>query len=176
MESVNLQETIEAKIFIIRGQKVMLDRDLARLYGVPTKRFNEQVKRNNKRFPSDFMFQLSRQEFVNLRSQFATSSWGGQRYLPYAFTEQGVAMLSGVLQSDRAIEVNIQIMRTFTRLRQILYTHQDLQQKIDEIIQKHGGKLKEHDKHIQAIFEVINQLLAPVEDSKKKYGFLSDRE
>ena len=85
-------------------------------------------------------------------------------------------MLSGVLQSDRAIEVNIQIMRTFTRLRQILYTHQDLQQKIDEIIQKHGGKLKEHDKHIQAIFEVINQLLAPPEDSKKKYGFLSDRE
>ena len=111
-------EFINSKIYVIRDKKVMLDRDLAELYDVETCRLNEQVKRNIDRFPADFMFQLSQKEFENLKSQIATSSWGGRRKLPYAFTEQG-AMLSGVLHSDRAIKVNIQIMRVFTRMRNI---------------------------------------------------------
>jgi hypothetical protein len=113
MKELILQEVVERRILVIRGQKVMLDRDLAGLYGVPVKRLNEQVKRNLKRFPGDFMFLLTRQEVMNLKSQIATSSWGGTRKLPYAFTEQGVAMLSSVLNSERAIQVNIAIMRAF---------------------------------------------------------------
>ena len=176
MEVSVLQEAIESKIFIIREQKVMIDRDLAILYGVSTKRLNEQVKRNIQRFPKDFMFTLSlheKNELVAICDRFITLKHS--TVFPYAFTEQGVAMLSSVLNSERAILVNIQIIRTFTKLRQILYTHKDLQQKIDELIHAHGGKLKEHDQQIQAIFDVINQLVAPPEDSKKKYGFLVDK-
>lgn len=125
-------EIIERKIYLIRRHKVMLDRDLAALYGVETKALNRAVKRNLQRFPDDFMFQLTKEESENLRFHFGTSSWGGQRYLPYAFTENGVAMLSSVLSSERAVEVNIQIMRTFTRLREMLLTHKDLQRKIME--------------------------------------------
>ena len=110
-------EQIQQKIFEIRGQKVMLDRDLAQMYGVETKRLNEQIKRNMKRFPEDFMFQLTKEEFQNLKSQFATSSWGGTRKLPYVFTELGVAMLSSVLNSDIAIEINMDIMRAFITIR-----------------------------------------------------------
>src|SRR4030042_6237664 len=117
------QEIIENKILFIRGKKVMLDKDLAMLYGVETKVLNQAIKRNITRFPEDFMFQLTSEEFQNLRSQIVTSSWGGQRYFPYAFTENGVAMLSSVLNSERAVDVNIQIMRTFTRLREMLLTH-----------------------------------------------------
>ena len=130
MKDLIPQEVIENKSYLIRGQKAMVDRDLAKLYGVPTKRLKEQVKRNIKRFPEDFMFELTMQELEILRSQFATSRWGGERYLPYAFTEQGVAMLSSVLNSERAIEVNIAIMRAFVRLREILLTHKDLAAKI----------------------------------------------
>ena len=130
-------ELIHHKIYFIRGHKVMLDRDLAELYGVSTKRFNEQVKRNAKRFVGDFMFQLTREEYENLRSQIATSSWGGRRYLPNVFTDYGVAMLSSVLNSDRAIEVNIQIMRVFTKLREMMITHKDLRRKIDEMEKKY---------------------------------------
>ncbi len=170
-------EIIEKKIYIIRGKKVMLDKDLAQLYDVPTKRLKEQVKRNINRFPIDFMFQLTNKEFHNLRSQIATSSWGGTRYEYYAFTEQGIAMLSSILNSERAIQVNIQIMRTFTKLREILTTHKDLERKINEIIQVYGGKLKDHDKQIQDIFDAINELLKPPdENDKKKYGFLADKD
>jgi len=132
-------ERIEKAILLLRGQKVMLDRDLAELYGVPTKRLNEQVRRNRTRFPEDFMFQLSREEFEDWRSQVATSNPAakmGLRRRPYAFTEQGVAMLSSVLNSDRAIEVNIAIMRAFVKLREILATHKDLARKLVAVPKK----------------------------------------
>ena len=117
---------IEKRIYFVRSQRVILDTDLATLYRVPTKAFNQAVRRNMLRFPADFMFQLTSDETENLRSQIVTSSWGGRRYLPFVFTEQGVAMLSSVLNSDRAIQVNIAIMRAFVKLRELLATHQDL--------------------------------------------------
>lgn len=146
----------------------MLDADLAELYQVPTKRLNEQVRRNKKRFPPDFMFRLSKNEFENLRSQFATSRWGGERYAPYAFTEEGVAMLSGVLNSPRAIQVHIQIIRTFTKLRMILVDNKKLSERIDALEKK-------YDKHILKIFDVIKELMMHknIEDEnpKEKIGF-----
>ena len=157
-------EIIERKIYLIRGHKVMLDKDLAELYEVETKALNRAVKRNTDRFPDDFMFQLTKEEFENLRCRFGTSSWGGQRYLPYAFTENGVAMLSGVLSSERAIRVNIQIMRTFTKLRELLATHKDLQIKIEEMERKYDHQFK-------IVFDAIKQLLAPPEVRKRKIGF-----
>jgi len=156
-------EAVAAKILVIRGKKVMLDRDLAELYGVKTKVLSQNVKRNGKRFPNDFMYQLTREEFANLRSQFVTSSWGGKRYLPCVFTEQGVAMLSSVLNSERAIEVNIAIMRAFIRIREVLATNTDLAAKIDLLEKRcktHDGKLLEHDSQIAMIFEAVRQLLA----------------
>jgi phage regulator Rha-like protein len=162
------QESIERKIYLIRGHKVMLDRDLSGLYGVPTKRLKEQVKRNIKRFPQDFMFELTVQEFEILRSQIATSRWGGERYLPYVFTEQGVAMLSTVLNSERAIQVNIAIMRAFVRLKSILSTHKELAHKLNEL----EHRIEKHDEDIRAIFEAIRQLMAPPpEGPKRKIGF-----
>ena len=152
------QEVVEARILVIRGQKVMLDRDLAQLYGVSTGRFNEQVKRNIKRFPEDFMFQLTKDELEILISQFATSRWGGIRKLPYAFTEQGVAMLSSVLNSERAIQVNIAIMRTFVKLKRVFDTHKELAEKLKEI-EREVGK---HSKLIIEIFEIIKQLIPPL--------------
>ena len=130
-------EIIQSKIYLIRGQKVILDRDLAELYGVSTRRLKEQVRRNSKRFPGDFMFALTWEETESLRSQIATLKRGGHiKYLPFAFTEQGVAMLSSVLNSDRAIEVNIQIMRVFTKLREMMATHKDLARKIEDLERK----------------------------------------
>jgi hypothetical protein len=161
------ESVIEQKIYLIRGQRVMLDKDLANLYQVPTKRLNEQVKRNNRRFPKDFAFLLTQQEVAILRSQFATSRWGGQRYFPYAFTEQGVAMLSSVLNSEKAIEVNIAIMRAFVKLRQILSTNKELAQKLKELEQR----LEKHDTEIHAIFEAIRQLMTPPDKPKRKIGF-----
>ena len=163
MSNLIPQEVIENKIYLIRGHKVMLDIDLAKLYDVETKNLNLQVKRNIKRFPEDFMFQLTKEE--NLRLQFATSSYGGRRYLPYVFTEQGVAMLSSVLNSERAIEVNIAIMRAFVRLREILLTHKDLAAKIAALELKYENydmRFSEYDKHIMAIFEAIRKLMTPV--------------
>lgn len=148
------EEKIINKIYVIRGKKVMIDRDLAELYGVETRRLNEQVKRNIKRFPEDFMFQLTQLEFDNLKSQIATSSWGGRRTLPFVFTEQGVAMLSSVLNSDRAIAVNIQIIRVFTKMREMLETHKEILQKIDQLQRKEI----EQDEKIMLIFEYIKQL------------------
>jgi len=163
-------ERIESKILLLRRQKVMLDRDLAKLYKVPTGRLNEQVKRNIKRFPEDFMFQLNKEECKNLKSQFATSSWGGIRKLPHVFTEQGVAMLSSVLNSERAIQVNIAIMRVFVRLKKIISTHKELAYKLNEL----EHKIEKHDGEIHAIFEVIRQLMTPLNKPKRRIGFHAD--
>jgi hypothetical protein len=150
-------ELIAAKILFVRGQRVMLDRDLAKLYGVTTFNLNKAVKRNIERFPPDFMFRLSKPEFDNLIFHFGISSWGGRRKLPYVFTEQGVAMLSSVLHSRRAIKVNIQIMRAFVKLKELLLTHKDLAIKIENLEKKYS----DHDEKIRAIFEAIKQLLQP---------------
>jgi hypothetical protein len=161
-------ETVAARILVIRGKKVMLDRDLAQLYGVTTGRFNEQVKRNLKRFPNDFMFVLQREEVMNLISQNAISSWGGHRKLPCVFTEQGVAMLSSILNSERAIDVNIAIMRAFVKLREFLMTHKEVAEKIDVLEKKYS----EHDKKFVVVFEAIRRLLEPVSEPKKpQIGF-----
>jgi hypothetical protein len=164
-------ERIEKSILLVRGCKVMLDRDLAALYGVPTKRLNEQVRRNLSRFPDDFMFQLTVEESAALRSQFATLKAGrGQhrKYLPNAFTEQGVAMLSSVLNSDRAIEVNIAIMRAFVRLREILATHKDLARKMEAM----ERKLAEHDDQFTVVFDAIRRLMEPPPaPAKRRIGF-----
>ncbi|MBM2817501.1 MAG: hypothetical protein HW401_91 [Parcubacteria group bacterium] len=157
-------ERIISRIFLIRGKKVMMDQDLAELYNVDTKVLIQSVKRNIKRFPGDFMFQLTKEEFIDLRSQFVTSSWGGRRYYPYAFTEQGVAMLSSVLNSERAIRVNIQIIRTFTQLRELLATHKDLREKIENMEKK-------YDKQLREIFEAIKRLLTEEIKPKNPIGF-----
>jgi hypothetical protein len=151
--SVIPDEILLNKIYLIRGEKVMLDSDLADLYGVETRRLNEQVKRNPGRFPEDFMFQLAAIEFENLKSQIATSSWGGRRTLPYAFTEHGVLMLSSVLNSELAIKVNIQIMRVYTKIRNVLATNQDLLLKVEEF----EMKLADHDDKIMLILDCIKQ-------------------
>ena len=161
-------ERIERSILLIRGQKVMLDADLAALYGVETKQLVRAIKRNISRFPPDFMFQLSKDDFENLRCHFGTSSqWGGPRYPPYAFTEQGVAMLSSVLKSKRAIQVNIEIMRTFVRLRRILASHAELARKLDALEKK-------YDAQFRVVFDAIRQLSSPPEPEppKKRIGFL----
>jgi phage regulator Rha-like protein len=159
-----LPESVEQKIFFIRGQRVMLSLDLAGLYGVEPRALIQAVKRNIKRFPGDFMFQLSNKEFINLKSQFVISSWGGRRSMPYAFTEQGVAMLSTVLHSERAIQVNIAIMRAFVKLRRILSTHKELAHKLQEL----ERKTEKHDTEIKAIFDAIRQLMAPPTPIKPK--------
>jgi len=162
-------EIISNKIYFIREVKVMLDKDLAELYGVLTGNLNKAVKRNIKRFPEDFMFQLTKGEFENLKFQFGISSWGGTRSLPYAFTEQGVAMLSGVLNSDRAINVNIQIMRIFTKIREALIDNLSLKLEIEEI----KKKLDNQDKNIELVFTYLDELIEKQENPKprKLIGF-----
>ena len=162
-------EQIEKSILLIRGHKVMLDEDLAVLYGVETKRLNEQVKRNNDRFPADFMFQLTKEEFENLKSQFATSSleWGGRRKLPYVFTEQGVAMLSSVLQSKRAVQVNIEIMRAFVKLRKMIASNTKLALRLDDLERKMGAQ----DIKIKAVFDAIKQLMESPKKKSNPIGF-----
>jgi ORF6N domain len=155
-------ERIERSILLIRGQKVLLDADLADLYGVTTRVLVQAVRRNLDRFPADFMFQLTREEFALLRSQTVISSqWGGRRYAPYAFTEQGVAMLSSVLRSRRAIEVNIEIMRAFVRLREMLASHKELARRLDELEAK-------YDEQFRVIFDAIRQLMLPLTEPQKK--------
>lgn len=147
------KEIIASKIYQIRNQKVMLDNDLAELYQVETRRLNEQVKRNISRFPDDFMFQLTTEEWENLKSQNATSSWGGRRKLPYAFTEHGVLMLSSVLNSERAITINIHIMRVYKRIREMLLTHKDVLVELETIKQKIGSNSND----IELIFNYLKQ-------------------
>ena len=152
---------IENSIFMIRDEKVILDQDLAIMYGVETKVLVQAVKRNIDRFPKDFMFQLNDDEFNNLRSQIVTSSWGGRRTPPYAFTEQGVAMLSSVLRSKRAVLVNIEIMRTFVKLRRILGTHDDLARKLASLE-------RQYDKQFKLVFDAIREIMAPKAPPKRR--------
>ena len=171
-------ERIESKILLIREQKVMLDRDLAELYEVTTGNLNKATKRNIERFPEDFMFQLSKEEYDSLRFQSGSLKRGKHsKYLPYAFTEQGVAMLSSVLNSKRAILVNIQIMRAFTRLRKILATHEDLRRKIEDLESKFEDRGREYDTQFKIVFDAIKALIEPPpEKPKRKIGFLRNDE
>ncbi len=177
-------ELIERRIYLVRGIKVIFDRDLAELYQVPTKSLNLAVKRNKNRFPSDFMFQLNDKEFESLRFQFETSNLrsqivtssenrGGRRYIPYVFTEQGVAMLSSVLKSDKAIAVNIAIIRAFVKLREIMTTHKELERKIQDLEKRQKGQQAD----ISSIFIVISKLLEKPkekEEPKQRIGFRTD--
>ena len=157
-------EIIERKIYLVRGRKVMFDRDLAALYGVTTGNLNKAVARNIDRFPDDFMFQLAPKEFKNLIFQFGTSSWGGTRKRPRAFTDYGILMLSSVLNSKRAVRVNVQIMRTFVRLRELLATHKNLERKIYEMEKKYDDQFK-------VVFDTIKEILEPPKKRKKPIGF-----
>jgi hypothetical protein len=158
---------IAQSIHLVRGQKVMLDSDLAALYGVPTGHLNRAVKRNVGRFPSDFMFRVNAAEARNLKCQIGISSWGGRRRYPYAFTEQGVAMLSSVLKSQRAVKVNIAIMRAFVKLREMLESNRKVARKLADL-ENHVGK---HDQEIVAIIDAIRQLMAPPEKPRREIGF-----
>src|SRR5207249_4102550 len=158
-------ENLAQLVFVIRGEKVMLDVDLAKLYGVSRKALNQAFRRNKQRFPSDFAFQLSKEEFDQLRSQIVTSSLhGGRRYRPYAFIEQGVAMLSSVLRSTRAVEVNIAIMRTFVQLRHLMDTNRDLARKVEALEKK-------YDEQFAEVFAAIKELIAPPAPPKRQIGF-----
>ncbi|MFV0266859.1 MAG: ORF6N domain-containing protein [Draconibacterium sp.] len=167
-------EIIMTKIYLIREQKVMLDKDLAELYGVETKALKQQVKRNIERFPVDFMFELSQEEFANLRSQIVSSSWGGTRYPPMVFTEQGVAMLSSVLRSEQAIKVNIQIMRIFTRIREMLTNNLSIKLEIEEI----KKKLANQDKNIELVFNYLDELIEKHDNPqpRRSIGYKRNRE
>ncbi|SDG18422.1 ORF6N domain-containing protein [Pedobacter terrae] len=158
------------KIYELRGLKVMLDSDLAELYGVETKRLNEQVGRNPDRFPEDFMFQLTDQEWLNLKSQIATSSWGGRRKLPFVFTEHGILMLSSVLNSKQAIQVNIQIVRIFSRIRQFIIDSGELKLEIEEIKQK----VSNQDKNIELVFTYLDKLIDKKTEPRKRIGYMPD--
>ncbi|MFZ2632835.1 MAG: ORF6N domain-containing protein [Desulfosalsimonadaceae bacterium] len=164
MTQIIASEAITARIYLIRGTRVMLDGDLAELYSVETKSLKQAVRRNMERFPPDFMFELSEDEFKSLRSQSVTSNRGGARYLPFAFTEQGVAMLSSVLNSGRAIQVNIEIMRTFTKIRHMISVSQELKEEIADL-------RDQTDDRFRIVFEVLDQLLSPDSKTKKEIGF-----
>lgn len=166
-KSVITDEAIINKIYLIRGQKVMLDKDLAEMYSVETKVLKQTVKRNAERFPKDFMFTLTQKEFQHLRSQIVTSSWGGIRYLPTAFTEQGVAMLAGVLSSSIAIQVHIQIIRIFSKMKELLLTNKDILLKLEKM----EKDVKENKEDIAMIFEALKQLLNPQQSKRRLIGF-----
>ena len=169
IQSIIPDEIVMNKIYFIRDQKVMFDNDLAELYEVETRRLNEQVKRNIDRFPEDFMFQLTKEEFENLKSQIATSRWGGRRKLPFVFTEHGVLMLSSILNSTRAINVNIQIMRIFTKVRQLLTDNLSVKLEIEEI----KKKLENQDKNIELVFSYLDELIEKQENPqpRKQIGY-----
>jgi hypothetical protein len=172
-EKMNVTEhLIVSRIHVVRGQRVMLDEDLAEMYGVETKRLNEQVKRNPDRFPDDFMFQLTKEEFDDLMSQNATSSWGGRRKLPSAFTEHGVLMLSSVLNSPTAVQVNIRIMRVYAKLREMLMTHKDVLLKLEEM----EGKVTRNSEDISAIFNALKQLLTPPSEPRTPIGYRTSKD
>lgn len=178
MENGNVLETaaIESLIYEVRGQKVMMDRDLARLYGVETKVLNQAVKRNIKRFPEDFMFQLSNEEFTNLMSQFVTSSWGGMRKLPYVFTEQGVVMLSGLLNSDTAIKVNIRIMRTFAAIRKFIFTNRQISAELESIKTKLDMLERNDEDNLEAINDLSEDMRQEIDTIYQAIAALSVKE
>jgi hypothetical protein len=166
-KSILTHEIVERKIFFLRGKKVMLDRDLASLYGIMTRNLNKAVSRNLDRFPEHFMFSLNKQEQENLMFHFGTSSWGGTRKMPRAFTEHGILMLSSVLNSKRAVQVNIEIMNTFIKYREFMLTHQDLRLKLEELEKKYDSQFK-------VVFETLKELLEPiVKPNKQPFGFHS---
>jgi len=168
---LKINSPIESKIYSLRGHQVMLDNDLAELYEVPTKQLNRQVQRNMNRFPDDFMIRLTAKEYEILRCQIGTSRlYGGRRHLPYAFTDYGILMLSSVLNSERAAQVNIQIMRAFAHIRQIALTHKELAAKLNNLEQRVG----KHDEDIQSIIAAIQQLIAQEEKPKRRMGFHAD--
>lgn len=171
-------DAIANRIALLRGQRVILDADLAALYDVSTKRFNEAVKRNAAKFPADFMFQLTDEEFAILRSQFATSSagWGGRRYLPYVFTEHGALMAATVLNSARAVEVSVYVMRAFVQLRELLSGNKELARRFDELEQRLERKLTTHDQAIAGILDAIRQLMQAPASSKRSIGFVIPEE
>ena len=162
-----MEQKILNRIYVVRGEKIMLDRDLAELYNVETRILNQSIKRNIKRFPKDFMFQLSEKEFKNLMSQNVTSSWGGTRKMPYVFTEQGVAMLAGVLNSEIAIQVNIRIIRIFTKLREAMLTHKDILIKLEQL----EKQVVQNSEEIQMIFATMKELLNPPQPPRPRIGF-----
>jgi hypothetical protein len=164
------RERIEQRIYLLRGEKVMLSTDLARLYQVAPRALVQAIKRNADRFPDDFVYQLSKEEFKNLKSQIVTSSWGGlRRATPYAFTEQGVAMLSSVLRSKRAVRVNIEIMRTFVHLRRLLASNDDLARKLNALEKKYDAQFK-------VVFDAIRELMIPPEPKHRPIGFNHEKE
>ncbi len=169
MDAIIPTEVVKSRIYLLRGQKVLLDSDLAELSQVETKRLIQAVKRNIERFPDDFMFQLQDQELGVLRSQIVTSrsGHGGRRYAPYAFTEQGVAMLSSALKSDRAVQVNIAIMRAFVQMRELAASNRELARRLDALEKKFAG----HDRHFVAVFDAIREMVTPVEKKGRKIGF-----
>jgi hypothetical protein len=162
-------ELIKNSILDIRGKRVILDYELAKLYGIETKRLKESVRRNIRRFPEDFMFELSHEEWINLRSQFATSSWGGKRFAPFAFTEQGVAMLSSVLNSDGAIDINISIMRAFVLMRQWALEYQDLQEKLTDLEKRFGQKFTDIEQVLNYLFQKDQKQVQ--QGGRKRIGF-----
>ncbi|MCH8318048.1 MAG: ORF6N domain-containing protein [Bacteroidetes bacterium] len=164
-------EVIVSKIYLIRGKKVMLDKDLAELYGVETKVLKQAVKRNIDIFPEHFMFELTEKEFSNLRSQIVTSSWGGQRYLPYVFTEHGVLQLANVVRSRRAKQMSIRIIEVFVKMQEMLLTHKDLLLEMEEIRKKVSGQ----DKKIELIFNYLKQFIKEQEKPRKRIGFRQNR-
>jgi hypothetical protein len=173
------ESAIEKRILVVRGRQVLLDEDLADLYGVETRVLVQQVRRNEKRFPADFMFQLSGEEFANLKSQsvISSSGHGGRRKRPLVFTEQGVAMLSGVLRSDRAIAVNIEIMRAFVELRRFASSYSALAKRLDQLEGEMNERLGDHDQQLHEIFRALQQLIAPPPRPKRPIGFRApDRE
>lgn len=178
-------ETITHRIVLLRGQKVLLDADLAALYGVETRRLNEQVRRNRERFPADFIFELNAEEFGNLKSHFATSSWGGRRKLPLAFTEHGAIMAATVLSSPRSVEMSVYVVRAFVKLREVLASHHDLARKLEELEQTTEALALRHDTlahntraQLKQVFEAIRELMEPPADSVKKrpIGFVTPDE
>lgn len=182
-------ESVTQRILVLRGQKVLLDSDLAELYGVPTKRFNEQVRRNMERFPADFMFQLTEEEFSVLRSHFATSNdkpagRGGRRYPPYAFTEHGAIMAATILKSPRAVEMSVYVVRAFVRLREVLASNAELAKRLDDLEQKTEALAMRHDAlarstraQLKQVFDAIRELMTPPEPHKKRpIGFITSEE
>ena len=164
-------EDITRAILVLRGRRVLLDAELAVLYGVPTRRLNEQVRRNRKRFPDDFLFELTAEEFANLKSHFATSSWGGRRKRPLAFTEHGAIQAATILNSPRAVEMSVYVVRAFVNLREVLSTNRELARRFEQLESRLDSKLTEHDEAIAAILSAIRELMRPRDPPRRGIGF-----
>ena len=176
-------EAITQRIVVLREQKVLVDADLAALYGVQTRRLNEQVRRNRARFPADFIFELTPEEFANLKSQFATSSWGGRRKLPLAFTEHGAIMAATVLNTPRAVEVSVYVVRAFVRLRELVSSHRELAKRLDELEQKTEALSMNHDTfsrntriQLKQVFDALRELMTPPDPPKRPIGFITPQD